>query len=49
MSTQAENSDESDGNQDIRTSLMEIGKEHICAFLAGYVLGQLPIQSLLLI
>lgn len=49
MSNPKEMSDESDGNQDIRTSLLDIGREHICAFLAGYVLASLPLESLLLI
>jgi len=47
MSTQEGLSDEKDDIQGIRTSLVDIGKENICAFLAGYVLASLPLESLL--
>jgi len=30
-------------------SLVEMGKENICAFLAGYVLASMPIESLFLL
>ncbi len=49
MSTQEEMSAEKDDSLNIRTSLLDIGREHICSFLAGYVLASLPLESLLLI
>lgn len=49
MSTPKDSSVEKDDNQGIRTSLVDIGKENICAFFAGYVLASLPLESLFLI